>query len=192
MLTVLNEVKSVKRLSRHPFWAVIILRIFKCSHSSKSQSCWPLVLCSPAIREANTNMHVGAVFPIKYLDCGGPPQVHYKLKYFTSVVRSSYLRWKNWKNVLHYLCFSPHSPEWIGSRELWLLLRLHLTGWAFCSAEPDENYSPHHLHLSWENTDNQVTGILSQAIGHLRVWEILWRNIILCKSQTVNNTSQAI
>lgn len=98
---------------------------------------------------------------------------------------------KGWK-ICFISCVFHGSPEWIGPCELCVQVRLHMTGWAFCSAEPDENYSPHYLDLSWENTDNRVTGILSQVIGHLRVWEILRCNIILCKSQTVNNTSQAI
>lgn len=90
--------------------------------------------------------------------------------------------------------FSLHFPEYINWCELQLQFHLSGAGRAFFFVRGSQmrTTAPHHLHLSWENTDKQVTEILSQVIGHLSVWEILQCNIILCKSQTVNNRSQAI
>lgn len=107
------------------------------------------------------------------------------------VCRCPWLAQKNWKKM----CFINSvfiALSWI-HQLVWTAAAVSFK-WSifFVQGSQMRTTAPHHLHLSWENTDKQVTEILSQVIGHLSVWEILQCNIILCKSQTVNNRSQAI
>lgn len=61
-LTVLNEVKSVKRLLHCPFW--LFCTLCECSSSIQDSRADPLFLCYPAICGANINMHVACSFSL--------------------------------------------------------------------------------------------------------------------------------